>query len=301
MSAESVATGPLASSAEKRVEVTPPWPFRMPRMIGMDRLNRRVNGVLHRLLHIDGEPVHLRVALLASGNVLFGARGAHPDAAITAMRRALGVDLDLREFHETYRSDPLIGAAVRKLPTLRITGRPDPFEALAFAITEQLIEYERAAAIQRRIIGRFGRSDAASGLSDFPTAATLAAASTAQFESCELNAARSRALRRVALEVARGSIVLDPDAGQEAIENGWRRLRAIPGVGSWTVEMLALTGQGRLDQIAAGDLGYLKLVGHQLSGGDPYARGEEAQVRELFERFGRWKGLAGHYALHAAV
>jgi len=270
-------------------------------MIGMDRLTRRVNGVLHRLIHVDGEPVHLRVALLTSGNVLFGARGAHPDAAIRSMRRALGVDLELHEFHETYRDDPLIGAAVRRLPTLRITGRPDPFEALAFAVTEQLIEYEAAAAIQRRIIRRFGRVDTVSGLSDFPTAATLAAASTAHFESFELNAARSRTLRRVALEVARGSVVLDPDAGDELIENGWRRLRAIPGVGSWTVEMLALIGQGRLDQLPAADLGYLKLVGRQLSGGDPHARGEEAQVRELFERFGKWKGLAGHYALHAAV
>ena len=75
------------------------------------------------------------------------------------------------------------------------------------------------------------------------------------------------------------------------------RLRAIPGIGSWTVEMLALHGQGRHDQLPAGDLGLLKLVGRLLSGGDPRARAERAQVRELFAPYGEWAGLA---AAHAA-
>ena len=67
------------------------------------------------------------------------------------MRKALGVDHDLRPFHERFRSDRLIGAAVRCDPGLRIVGRPAPFEALAWAICEQLIESERAAAIERRL------------------------------------------------------------------------------------------------------------------------------------------------------
>ena len=70
---------------------------------------------------------------------------------------------------------------------------------------------------------------------------------------------------RVAREVARGRV----DLHDVEHERGWRRLRAIPGIGSWTVEMLALHGQGRHDQVPAGDLGLLKLVGRLLSGGDP--------------------------------
>jgi len=91
--------------------------------------------------------------------------------------------------------------------------------------------------------------------------------------------------------VARRRIDLhDPDH-----ERAWRRLRTIPGIGSWTVEMLGLYGQGRHDQIPAGDLGFLKLVGRQLSGGDPHARAQEWQVREFFAPYGEWAGLA---ALH---
>jgi 3-methyladenine DNA glycosylase/8-oxoguanine DNA glycosylase len=291
---------------EVRVELRPLWPLRLTRRSGMDGLSPVRRGVLHRLLHerLDGEerPVHVRVAQLSSGNVLIGARAECRELgerAIGQMRRALGVDLELRAFHDEFRGDPLIGPAVRANPTLRPAGRPDPFEALAWAVTEQLIEYERAAAIQRRMVAALGRRDAVSGLRNSPSAAAFAATAPAQLEAYDLSASRSLALVKVAREVAAERVALDSTdpAAQEA---GWRRLRTIPGIGSWTVEILALTGQGRLDQVPAGDLGLIKFVGRLLSGGDPWARADEQQVREFFARFGRWRGLAASYALRAA-
>jgi 3-methyladenine DNA glycosylase/8-oxoguanine DNA glycosylase len=83
-------------------------------------------------------------------------------------------------------------------------------------------------------------------------------------------------------------------------ESGWRRLLAIRGIGSWTVQTLALTGQGRLDQLPAGDLAYLQLVG-QLRTGDPRARASEEEVVALFSRYEPWAGLAGIYALQASA
>jgi 3-methyladenine DNA glycosylase/8-oxoguanine DNA glycosylase len=82
-------------------------------------------------------------------------------------------------------------------------------------------------------------------------------------------------------------------------ERGWRRLRAIRGIGSWTVQMLAFTGQGRLDQLPAGDLAYLKLVGRMRTG-DPRARATEEEVLETFAPYGEWAGMAGIHALRAA-
>jgi 3-methyladenine DNA glycosylase/8-oxoguanine DNA glycosylase len=288
---------------EVRVEVRPLWPYRLRRRSGMDGLSPVRGGVLHRLLHdrLDEAelPVHVRVAQLSSGNVVIGARAAHrelSERAITRMRRALGVDLDLRRFHDEFRDDPLIGAAVRANPTVRPAGRPDPFEALAWAVTEQLIEYERAAAIQRRMVAVLGRRDAASGLRNSPSAAVLAGTAPARLEAFDLAGSRAISLTKVAREVAAGRVCLD-STDPAVQEDGWRRLRAISGIGSWTVEILALTGQGRLDQIPAGDLGLIKLVGRLLSGGDPWARAEEQQVRDFFERFGRWQGLAASYAL----
>ncbi|HVS28453.1 MAG TPA: hypothetical protein VHE14_02815, partial [Solirubrobacteraceae bacterium] len=70
------------------------------------------------------------------------------------------------------------------------------------------------------------------------------------------------------------------------------------GIGAWTIEKLALHGQGRMDQIPAGDLAFLKLVGRIRSGGDPWARATEDEVREFFEPYAPWAGLAGAHALH---
>ena len=71
--------------------------------------------------------------------------------------------MSLREFYELFRDDPLIGPSVRSRPHLRVTRRVDPFEALAWAICEQLIEYERAAAIERQIVWRLGAQRAELG------------------------------------------------------------------------------------------------------------------------------------------
>jgi DNA-3-methyladenine glycosylase II len=287
-----------AYALEVRLEVRPRWTFRLSRRVGLDRVARVRGGVVHRLLHCGADPVVVRVAQVATDRVLFGAQADRRDVAewgIERMRAALGVDLDLRPFYERFRFDPLIGAAVRGNPGLRVAARPDPFEALVWAVCEQLIEYERAAAIQRRLVARLGRRCAATGLTDSPTAAVLAGQAPALLESFDLTETRALALVRVAREVASGRVDLtDPDH-----ERGWRRLRRIRGVGSWTLETLALTGQGRLDQIPAGDLAYLKLVG-RLRSADPRARASEEEVRELFAPYAPWAGLAGLHALHGA-
>lgn len=277
---------------ELRLEVTPAAPFRLPRRGGMDGVLRCRDGVLERLLHHEGEPVYVRVAQTSSEQVLFGARSRSEAVArygIERMRFALGVDDDLRDFHRRFADDPLIGPSVRRRPWLRVMRRPEPFEALAWAICEQLIEYERAAAIQRRVVWAFGsRCPDGSGLRDVPTARVLSGVAPAKLQSFDLAGSRACTLVRTARAVGAGRV--DLHSSDQA--STWRRLRAIRGVGPWTVEMLALRGQGRNDQLPAGDVGLLKFVGRQLSGGDPYARADEQQVRDFFGCYSGWAGLA---------
>jgi 3-methyladenine DNA glycosylase/8-oxoguanine DNA glycosylase len=285
---------------EVRVEVRPRWIYALPARLGRDGLMRRRGRVLERLLHRDGQPVVVRVAQPAAQRVLLGAWAVDRDSAewgIERMRRALGVDHDLRAFHERFRFDALIGRAVRSHPGLRVVGRPLAFEALAFTICEQLIEYERAAAIQRRLIALLGRRCQTTGLRDAPDADVLAAQAPALLASLDLAPGRALTLIAAAREVARGRVDLNDDGDHE---RGWRRLKALRGIGDWTVQMLALNGQGRLDQLPAADVGYLKLVGRLLYG-HPYARATEAEVVEFFAPYAPWAGLAGAYALHAGA
>ena len=280
---------------EKRVEVTPRWAFRMPVLIGRDAVARRRRGVLMRLLHAGDEPVVVRAAQTARDRVLIGAEGRDPAACDAALERArfwLGVDDDLSDFHARFRDDPVIGPVVRSQPWLRAARRPEPFEALAWAITEQLIDFPRAAAIQRRIVVRLGRRCERTGLRDLPSTGKLARQAPALLQSLDLSASRSLAMVKCAREVAAGRVDLHaPDH-----EAGWRRLRTIPGIGSWTVEILALHGQGRHDQVPAGDLNLLKLVG-RLRTGSPHARATEDEVREFFAPYAPYGGLAAVYAL----
>jgi 3-methyladenine DNA glycosylase/8-oxoguanine DNA glycosylase len=214
----------------------------------LDGLTRVRGGVLHRLVHAGDLPVLVRVVQLSRERVLFGARASNRESAewgIERMRVAVGIDQDLSGFYERFRFDPLIGPSVRMSPGLRATGKPDPFEALAWAICEQLIEFGRAAAIQRRLIFRLGRRCEWSGLRDSPDAARVAVQAPARLESMDLSAGRAVTLVRAAREVASGRV----DLHDSDHERGWRRLRAVRGIGSWTIQMLALTGQGRLDQL----------------------------------------------------
>jgi 3-methyladenine DNA glycosylase/8-oxoguanine DNA glycosylase len=284
---------------EVRREVRPPWMFRLPRRGSPDGLTRVRRGVIHRLLHLGEQPVFVRVAQPARDRVLFGAQSACREAAewgIERMRAALGVDLDLRPFYERFRFDPMIGRSVRDRPELRPWGRPDPFEALAWAICEQLIEFQEATAIERRIVAALGRRCGRTGLRNSPSAGALAGAAPARLCSLGLSESRAIALVRVAREVDRERVDLHC-----ALEQGWRRLLTIPGIGPWTIQMLALTGQGRLDQLPAGDLGYLKWVGRLLSGGNPWARATVEEVTEVFAPYAPWSGLAGLHALRSST
>ena len=257
---------------------------------GRDGVMVAREGALTRALWIGDEQVVVR-AWGAGGAVRFRAVAETREAAalgVERMRFALGTDHDLGEFQRRFRRDPLIGPVIRRRPWVRPRRRPDPFEALAWAVCEQLIESGRAAAIQRRIVRRHGRRSACGTLRAPPSAAWLAGRSPAELDACGLAPKRSIALVRVAREVASGRADLSEH------EPAWRRLRAIPNIGNWTLEMLAVAGQGRDDMLPALDVAYLKLVGLAAGLG---RRATEDEVREFFAPYGEYAALAGCYAL----
>jgi 3-methyladenine DNA glycosylase/8-oxoguanine DNA glycosylase len=250
----------------------------------------RRGEALARALWVHDEEV-LVSAWRSGGAVRFRADAGTREAAaagIERMRFALCVDHDLSEFRSRFRRDPLIGPVVRARPWVRPRRRPEPFEALVWAVCEQLIESRRAASIQRAIVRRHGRRSACRTLVAPPSAAWLAGRSPAELDACGLAPKRSIALIRAAREVASGRA----DLSQH--EPSWRRLLAIPNIGTWTVDMLAFEGQGRDDVIPALDLAYVKLVG-RLAG--LRRRATEDEVRAFFEPYEEWAGLAGVYAL----
>ena len=318
------------------IAVRPVSPFRLTGG-GGDR-TLRANGVwMERLLVIDGAAMVARVRQTESGECLFTAEGLEPGwlegpgsealvepdeerllAGLDRLRFAVGVDQDLTEFYRRFREDPILGPAIRGRLERRARRRPLPWEALFWAITEQLIEYRRAAGIQRQIIRRWGirlpgREPAgqigterrrgafgvrpgraartkAAGLSAVPGPEVIAELAPAELAACDLSPRRALAAIMVAREVSRGRA--DP-----ADPGGDRRLLAIRDVGPWTIACLGLRGRGDPDALPAGDLGQVKLVGYLLGLG---RLAEVEEVESFYRPYAPYRGLAGDFLLGAA-
>jgi 3-methyladenine DNA glycosylase/8-oxoguanine DNA glycosylase len=288
------------------LEVQPVSPFRLPGYSSEDRTMRVRSGVLSRLLRVEESPVLVRAWEPGRNRVALRAEAVDPAAvsprldvrpaggaqlrlAVERMRFALGVDDDLTEFYRRFRRDPLLGPLLRRRPWLRPRRRPWAWEALAWAVVKQLIESERAAVIQRRIVGRWGArlGGEREALRDVPGAGTIAGRAPAELASMDLSPARSLALRAVAREIAAGRCdPADPRAD--------RRFLAVPEIGPWTVQYLGLFGRGDPDSLPAGDLIYLKLVGRIARLG---RRATVEEVEDFYEPYAPFRGLAGLWTI----
>jgi 3-methyladenine DNA glycosylase/8-oxoguanine DNA glycosylase len=144
--------------------------------------------------------------------------------------------------------------------------------------------------IQRALTARYGRRSDCGTLRDAPSAPELARRCQPELQACDLSAGRSLALIRASREVAAGRV----DLAQQ--EPAWRRLLRIREIGPWTLEKLAFHGQGRDDQLPAGDLAYVKLVGRLAGLG---RRATVDEVRDFFAPYAPYAALAGLYLLHA--
>ena len=287
------------------IEVTPRSPFRLPARRWPDGVARTRAGVYERFLHIGESPVVIRAWSGPGPAVSIAAMPAPPawldsrriggtaarreelEAALDCGRRALGVDDDLSEFHARFKRDPLLGPLIRRRPWLRPRRAGQLWEALAWAITEQLIESSRAAQIQRRIIRRWGSAvripGARTPLRDVPCATTVADLAPAELAALDLAPKRALALVKVAREVASGRCDLSSTAGDA-------RLIRISEIGPWTLQCLGLNGRGDLDSLPAGDLAYVKVVGHLARLG---RRATVAEVEEFYAPYVPYRGIAG--------
>jgi 3-methyladenine DNA glycosylase/8-oxoguanine DNA glycosylase len=301
--------------------VRPRWPYRLRRGGGQDGVLRSRAGVLERLLHVGDSPVRVRAWQTRGGEVHIRAETIdpalvqHPLAlgpgaaegaaageaelgiAVERIRFSLAVEEEMGEFYELFKRDPLLGPAIHHRPWVRPRRRPWPWEALVWAITEQLIQTSRAAEIQRRIVRRWApiyshdqpvrRRRRPWPLRDVPCAEVIAGRAPAELASMDLSPGRSVAMVHCAREVARGRADLSDPAAD-------RRLLAIPEIGPWTMQCLGYHGRGDPDSLPAGDLAYVKLVGH-LEGLGRRATVEE--VEEYFAPYAPYRGMAGTFAL----
>ena len=208
-------------------------------------------------------------------------------------RRLFDTDADPNLIGAHLSRDPLLRKRVAARPALRVMGAFDPFEWAVRAVLGQQVSVRAALTIAGRLVAKFGvgvKSGApdSSVLHAWPDAARLADASEEVIASIGLTRARARTVRGLARAVADGTLVLDRvldfDATREA-------LLALPGIGPWTAEYIAMRALGWPDAFPAGDLGLRKALGG-VSTAECEARSERWRPWRAYAAAHLWTGLA---------
>jgi AraC family transcriptional regulator of adaptative response / DNA-3-methyladenine glycosylase II len=167
-------------------------------------------------------------------------------------------------------------------PGLRVPGAFDGFEIAMRAVVGQQIGLPQARVILGRLAQRHGTPvpDAPEGLCrTLPCAPTLAASTPEALRACGLTGARALSLHALALAVAEGRVALQPLA---PVEPTLAALQALPGIGDWTAQVIALRGLGWPNAFPAGD----RVLRKQLGLNRP------ADVLAHAERWAPWRGYA---------
>jgi AraC family transcriptional regulator of adaptative response / DNA-3-methyladenine glycosylase II len=145
----------------------------------------------------------------------------------------------------------------------------------------QQISVAAARTLAGRVVERFGTPiDGPAGLgAAFPSAATLADAGPERLQAIGVTRARAATLHALAVAVADEKVDLDPGADPaETVE----RLDALPGIGPWTAEVVAMRALGWPDAFPAGDLGVRRALGVRT----------EREARDAAERWRPWRAYA---------
>ncbi len=173
--------------------------------------------------------------------------------AISRCRRLLDLDADPVAVCDQLREDEVLAPLVDKAPGRRIPRTVDADEFAIRAVIGQQVSTAAARTHAARLAVRFGEpvEDPGGGLSRlFPDMTTLAAADP----QTVLAVPRSRRQTVVALAAAIADGEVDLAAGAD-----WQlartQLGAVPGLGPWTIEVIAMRGLGDPDAFPATDLG----------------------------------------------
>jgi AraC family transcriptional regulator of adaptative response / DNA-3-methyladenine glycosylase II len=154
-----------------------------------------------------------------------------------------------------------LGALAKHHPGLRVPGAFDGFEMAVRAILGQQVTVAGARTVAGRFAAAFGDSietpfDSLTTL--FPTAKRIAALSPGSIARLGMPGARARTVVGLARAVADGRLALVPNADIEAT---LATLRALPGVGEWTAQYIAMRALSWPDAFPHTDLGVMKALG----------------------------------------
>jgi AraC family transcriptional regulator of adaptative response / DNA-3-methyladenine glycosylase II len=144
---------------------------------------------------------------------------------------------------------------------LRLPGALDGFELAVRAVLGQQITVAAARTLCNRLVAQFGESitTPVAGLDRlFPTAETLAAASSEALGQLGIVKQRQGAIQALARLMASGALQLQPGADPTQTRTA---LQALPGIGDWTAQYICMRALHWPDAFVAGDVALQTALG----------------------------------------
>ncbi len=204
-------------------------------------------------------------------------------AAVQRSKALLDLDSDPQAVAEVLCGHQLLAPLVRRAPGRRVPGHMDAHELSVRAVLGQQVSLRGAATLAARLVADYGEPlerPLGTVTHLFPTAGALTQADPARLA---MPVARRRAMLALAGALASGDVILDAGAERERAR---RQLLALPGIGPWTADYIAIRALRDPDAFLAGDLGVrhaLERLGHD---------GRPASAERLAENWRPYRAYA---------
>ena len=271
-------------------------PYDWPAMLGFLRVRAITGvesvhgGVYRRTIGLLGQHGTVTVQP-AGGNALratvqFPRLSALPQI-IARLRRVFDLAADPDAIALQLVKDPTLAPLVAARPGLRVPGAWDGFELAVRAVLGQQITVPGAIRLAGALVARFGApfQDPDGVLTHvFPDPAALAGADPAS-----MGMPRSRGAALLAVAAA---VVADPGifATGRGLDEAVAALRALPGIGEWTAQYIAMRQLREPDAFPAADIGLMRAMAD--------ADGVRPTAGALLARAETWRPWRAYAAQH---
>jgi len=211
-------------------------------------------------------------------------------AVLARVRRVFDLAADPAAIAAHLSEDPDLAPMVAARPGLRAPGAWDGFELAVRAVLGQQITVHAARMLAGKIAAAHGaplEDEAANALGltrFFPTPAQLA---LVDVETLAMPRARGRALVGLAATAA-----ADPDlfGPRKSLDEAVAALRALPGIGEWTAQYIAMRALREPDAFPSADIGLMRAL--------ETPDGRRPTAAELLARAERWRPWRAYAASH---
>ncbi len=253
-----------------------------------------VGGVYRRVVVLEDTPCILEVAADGTRGVKLSlsppvARSLPRVAAKVA--RLFDLDADVTAIGEHLARDPVL-ARVLRAGAVRVPGAWDPFELAVRALLGQQVSVAAARTLAGRLVQAAGVALAQPNGSlthRFPTPEAIAALPLSRHA---MPRARAEALCGLARAVASGALDL---SSLRDLDHAVAELTALPGIGDWTAQYLAMRALSEPDAFPASDLGVRKALaraGRMPTPSETLRRAENWRPWRAYAVFTLWRSLA---------